>query len=235
VPDGGTLVLGTTLPAEVEELAGAVAARRGARVVQARREPSADPAVRGAFQRRNFALAEAAAEAFHGPLDPAAVTEAAASVRTPGRLELLGRAPLTLLDAAHNAHGVAALLEALPDVLARESLTASGRLVAVVSILSDKDADAMLEALLPHCAHVVATGNSSPRARDPHELATRIAALGSAPVTVEPEPLRALAAARALAGDDGTVLATGSICLVGDLLVDSPAPGCVPGAPEARR
>jgi hypothetical protein len=37
-------------------------------------------------------------------------------------------------------------------------------------------------------------------------------------VTVEPDPLRALAAARALAGVAGTVLATGSICLVGDLL-----------------
>ncbi|HEX4804607.1 MAG TPA: cyanophycin synthetase, partial [Conexibacter sp.] len=205
--------------AAVEELAGAVAGRHGARVVQAGTEPSAAPTARGAFQRRNFALAEAAAEAFLGPLDADAVRDAAASVRTPGRLEPIDRAPLTLLDAAHNAHGVAALLESLPEVLARESLAASGRLVAVVSILSDKDADAMLAALLPHCADVVATSNSSPRARDPHELAERMAALGAARVHVEPDPLRALETARALAGADGTVLATGSICLVGDLLL----------------
>ncbi len=221
VRDRGTLVLGSTLPADVEALAGAVAAEHDAAVVWAPREPSVEPAVRGAFQRRNFALAEAAARAFLGALDAAAVRDAAAAVRTPGLLETLERAPLTLLDAAHNAHGVAALLEALPDVLAREA--SGGRadaapLVAVVSILADKDADAMLTALLPHCAAVVATGNSSPRARDPRELAQRIAALGGPRVAVEPDPRQALATARALAGPDGVVLATGSICLVGDLL-----------------
>ncbi len=219
VRDRGTLVLGAALPAAVEELAGTVAARKRARVVQAGIEPSAQPVARGAFQRRNFALAEAAAEAFLGTLDAAAVRDAAASVRTPGRLEPIDRAPLTLLDAAHNAHGIAALLESLPEVLARESLAASGRLVAVVSILADKDADAMLTALLPHCAEIVATSNSSPRARDAHELAERMAALGPARVHVEPDPVAALATARALAGAHGTVLATGSICLVGDLLV----------------
>ncbi|HEX5146297.1 MAG TPA: cyanophycin synthetase [Conexibacter sp.] len=221
VRDGGTLVLGATLPADVEALADEVAAAHGARVVRAGAEPSAEPSARGGFQRRNFALAEAAAEAFHGELDGDAVRDAAAAVRTPGRLETLDRAPLTLLDAAHNAHGVAALLEALPDVLEREGGSAPDageRLVAVVSILSDKDADAMLTTLLPRCAALVATGNSSPRARDPRELARRVEALGGPPVTVEPDPHAALEAARALAGEDGVVLATGSICLVGDLL-----------------
>ena len=64
----------------------------------------------GAHQGANAACALAAAEAFFGaPLDPEVVDEAFAAVRVPGRLEVLGRQPLLLVDGAHNAAGMAAL------------------------------------------------------------------------------------------------------------------------------
>ena len=61
----------------------------------------------GAFQRRNFALAMAAAEAYLGEPGPERVAEVAATLTVPGRLELLAGEPPTLLDAAHNPDGAA--------------------------------------------------------------------------------------------------------------------------------
>ena len=86
-----TLVLGADLHPEAEAEALLVAERQGATVVRAPAAPPAgvDLLARGAFQRRNFAVACAAAEACLGRLDPAAVRAAAASTIVPGRFEVL--------------------------------------------------------------------------------------------------------------------------------------------------
>lgn len=219
VRDGGTLVLGAGLHPDAVEEAHAAAARHGARLVQAPADPGVELAAPGAFQQRNFALARAAAQAYlearGGTLDLAAVRAAAAAVTVPGRMQVVAHEPLTVLDGAHNAEGVAALAESLPQ------LTAGRRLVAVVSILDDKDAAGMLRALLAHVEHVVFTRNQNPRALPPATLASLWAQLGGAGGAgseLEADPRRALARARELAGAGGVVLATGSIYLVADLL-----------------
>ncbi len=116
--DQTTLVLGEVSP-EVAELAERTARERAAEVVVVGSEPV--PAVRlrasGGFQKRNFALACAAAEAFLGrPLDRDLVARVAATIRVPGRLEQIAESPPTYLDAAHNPAGAAALAESLPAV-----------------------------------------------------------------------------------------------------------------------
>jgi len=215
VSEGATLVLGSGLDPAARAEAGAAPAGR---VVEAGADAGEVLAARGAFQRRNFAVAAAAAEAFLGHLDPEAVHRAAAAVEVPGRFQVVGEAPLTILDGAHNPGGVRALTEAL-----------DAPVVAVVSILDDKDAGEMLRALLPHCAAVVCTASANPRALPPGTLASLTAQLGGpaggGSVTVEPDPHRALARAREIAGPDGTVLATGSIYLVADLVRPASAPG----------
>ena len=61
----------------------------------------------GAHQGVNAACALAAAEAFFGaPLDEDVVGEAFAAVRVDGRLEVVGRRPLCVVDGAHNAAGM---------------------------------------------------------------------------------------------------------------------------------
>ncbi len=224
VRDGGTLVIGAGLPPEAEEEARAAAERHGARLVVAPVDPGVEVAAPGAFQRRNFALARTAAEAYLGAAGSGAdggglrldgVRAAAAAVTVPGRLQVVAHEPLTVLDGAHNAEGVAALAESLPQ------LTAGRRLVAVVSILDDKDAAGMLRALLPFAEHVVFTRSANPRALPPATLASLCAQLGGAGgggSELETDPRRALARARELAGAGGVVLATGSIYLVADLL-----------------
>ncbi len=150
--DQTALVAGGLSPA-VAELAERTAAERGSRFVLAPEDPGADLEVRapGRFQRRNFAIARAAAEAFLGELDPERVAAAAASVTVPGRLELIAERPPIYLDAAHNPAGAAALAEALPAVVGERPL------VACLAILADKDAEEMVRALAPVLSRAVCT------------------------------------------------------------------------------
>jgi dihydrofolate synthase/folylpolyglutamate synthase len=177
----------------------------------------ADPGVAlgapGAFQRRNFALARAAAEAYLGELDEAAVRDAAASVRVPGRLQIVGQAPLVLLDGAHNPEGSAALAESLPEVIGSRR-----PLVAVIAVLDDKDAAGMLSTLLPHCAAVIFTSSQNPRALPPPTLLSLAGQLDGPPGEIVPDPKAAVARAREVAGRSGAVLVTGSIYLIADVL-----------------
>lgn len=213
VRGGATFVIGA-LEAEAEAEAEATVERVGARLVRAPADPGVRLAALGGFQRRNFAVARAAAEAFAGPLDPAEVEAAAASVLVPGRLQPVGEDPLTLLDGAHNPSGLRALAESLPEVVDGRS----GPLIAVVSILEDKDAAGMLEVLLPHCDGVVFTRSMNPRALSPATLESLWRQLGGTAAEIEPDPRRAVRRARERAGAGGSVLVTGSIYLVADLL-----------------
>ena len=124
--------------------------------------------------------------------------DVALAVRARQRLELsepsLGRCNLQL---------------ALPEVIRGRPLT------VVVSILDDKDARAMLGALLPQAENVVFTRTSNPRALSPGTL-THLAERPDA-VTVG-DPKLALERAKELAGPTGAVLATGSIYLIADLV-----------------
>ncbi len=211
---GGVLILGHGLHPDAEAVAEQVAAERGARIVRADADPGVPLSALGAYQRRNFALARATAEAYLGRLDPAAVTTAAAETLVPGRVQVVDSEPVTLVDGAHNPEGMAALAEALDDPFA------AGRtpVVAVISILDDKDAAGMLATLLPKCDALVLTASRNPRALPPPTLESLAGQLGGPPAEVIREPHAALERAREIAGPAGLVLATGSIYLVADLL-----------------
>ena len=205
VRDGATLVLGDDALVVVE-----LAERTGAKIVRptAAEAPGAAVAPLPGYQRRNFAAALAAAEALLGePLDAARVADVAGRVRVPGRLQVVAQRPLTIYDGAHNAPGIAALAGSVPEGT-----------VAVLSILDDKDAAGMLRALLPRLGAAVFTRAPNPRALPPATLADLAGKVGGIRSEIEPDPRRAVARARELAGESGTVLATGSIYLVAELL-----------------
>jgi dihydrofolate synthase / folylpolyglutamate synthase len=219
--DQTTLVLGEVSP-EVEALAERTARERGARIVRAPAEPAAEVRLRapGEFQRRNFALACAAAEAFMGRLDPDLTAQVAAAVTVPGRLELIAEGPPTYVDAAHNPAGARALAEALPAV------SAGRRVVGCLAVLADKDAEAMIAALAPALDRVVCTelpaaaleghGRPGARSRPAAELVAACEAAGLA-ATAEPDFEAALLRARALAAEppEGAVLIAGSHYAIG--------------------
>jgi dihydrofolate synthase/folylpolyglutamate synthase len=166
----------------------------------------------GAHQGVNAAVALAAAEAFFArPLDEDVVHEAFAAVRVPGRLEVLGRRPLLLVDGAHNVAGMTALGRALA-----EEFAVDGSTVAVIGMLSGRDPLAMLAALAPAgLSAVVVCQPDSPRAMPATDVADAARALGLA-VTVEPVVVDALAAARAQVDATGLVVVAGSLSVVGD-------------------
>jgi dihydrofolate synthase/folylpolyglutamate synthase len=136
----------------VASLAELTAAERGAALVVAPDDPGEiELRAPGRFQRRNFALACAAARAFFGDLDPLAVASVATTLTVPGRLEQVGDDPPAFIDVAHNAAGAAALAEGIAEI-------AAGRpVIACIAVLGDKDAGAMIGALAPVLSHVVCT------------------------------------------------------------------------------
>jgi dihydrofolate synthase / folylpolyglutamate synthase len=215
--DQTTLVLGR-VSTPVAELAERTAAVRGARLVRAPEDPG--PELRllapGGFQRRNFALARAAAEAYLGEeLPTKLVAEVAASVAIPGRLERIAEAPTVYVDAAHNPDGVAALAEALPG------LAGGRRVVGCLAILADKDAAAMVRELAPALERAVCTelpaaalaahGRPGARSRTAAELAA-LCEEGGLSAEAVPDFASALGRARALAAaaPEGLVLVAGS-------------------------
>jgi dihydrofolate synthase / folylpolyglutamate synthase len=194
-----TDVLGETREAIAAEKLAVVA--RGATVVLG--EPEWESLAR-AREAGRVVLAEdlgrAAAEALLGrPL------EGEVEIALAGRFERVGD---DVFSGAHNPAGVDWLLERLP----RRDY------VVVVSILADKDADAMLRRLSRAGHTLVATASHSARSLAADELARRARPHFDA-VEGRAEPADALARARELAGDDGAILVTGSLYLLADLAV----------------
>jgi dihydrofolate synthase/folylpolyglutamate synthase len=212
VRPGGTLVVGADVHEDAMALARRVCGARGAALVVAPAHSGLELLAQGEHQQRNFAVARAAAEAYHGPLDETAVRAAAASTLVPGRFQVVDEAPVTVVDGAHNAAGMAALAQSL------RAFVGERRLIACVSVLDDKDAAGMLRELLPLCAEVVFTQSANPRALPAATLESLSGQLGGPPARTVAEPRRALEAARAAAGPDGVAVATGSIYLIADLL-----------------
>jgi dihydrofolate synthase/folylpolyglutamate synthase len=214
VAPGSTLVVG-----ELDPEAEAEVAKVDARVIHA--DPAEGAPFTG-FQRNNFAVAKVAAgeflaaaedrPAWPASLDEAAVLRAASSLTVPGRFQVVADAPLTIFDGAHNPSGVAALASALRDAVGEKPL------VAVLSVLDDKDAAGMLRELVPLASGAVFTASRNPRALSPATLSSLWDQLGGPAAEIEGDPRAAVERAQALAGEEGAVVATGSIYLVADLL-----------------
>ncbi len=178
----------------------------------------------GAHQGDNAAIALAAAEAFVGaPLEADAVYDAFTRVRSPGRLEIVGRHPLVLLDGAHNVAGA----EALRDALAEEFAPAPRTLV--LGLLREKDPREMLTALgLDEVAQLVCARPPNPRALDPQHIADAAIALGfpEAHIEVVGDVAQAVSSALLSTAEDGEIIITGSLYFVGaarGMLVDARA------------
>jgi dihydrofolate synthase/folylpolyglutamate synthase len=171
----------------------------------------------GAHQGVNAAVALAATEAFFGDaLAPDVVAEGFAAVRVPGRLEVLGRRPLLLVDGAHNAAGMAALGAALT-----EEFAVDGTAVAVVGMLSGRDPSAMLEPLVAAGVRdIVVCEPNTPRAMPVAAVAEAGRALGFV-VYEEPDVRDAVRTARGMVDADGLVVVAGSLYVVGAARADA--------------
>jgi dihydrofolate synthase/folylpolyglutamate synthase len=164
----------------------------------------------GARLAEDALLGVVAALAFLGDreIDREILAGALAQVRSPGRMEVVLRTPLVVLDGAHNPDAAASVAEAMRESFRRE------RLWLVASILGDKDVAGVLAALVPLADEVVVTRNDSPRAAPVEQLSKEVEALGRR-AHVEPVVEDAVRFAIDRAGANDCVLVTGSLYTVG--------------------
>ncbi|WP_025273655.1 bifunctional folylpolyglutamate synthase/dihydrofolate synthase [Haloglycomyces albus] len=179
--------------------------------------------VHGEHQAHNAATAVAAVETLLGngeqkELDREVLEEAFGQFSTPGRLEVVRTSPTVILDAAHNPAGMDATVRAV------DSEFTFRKLIGVVGILADKEADYMLELLEPVLDEVVITRPTSDRAMPAATLGEKANdVFGPERVTVVSRLDEAISTAMQEAENDddayeagGGVLVTGSVFTVSD-------------------
>ena len=221
---GAPAILAAAEPAILSLLAEEARARGAGPVLRLGHELAPLPgplSLAGEHQRRNAALAVAAASAALPGLAEAAIGSGLSAVRWPGRLEQLARGGQAyVLDLAHIAEGARALAVALGG-LPRPR-------VLVFGVAADKDADAMLALLRPAVDTVIFTRGRSDRLVDPARLAK------DSPSRMCSSVREALSAASA---PGGTVVVAGSCYLVGEVraeLLGEPEDPVAVGDPAAR-
>jgi dihydrofolate synthase/folylpolyglutamate synthase len=132
-----------------------------------------------------------------------------ASVRWPGRLEVLGQHPWVIVDGAHNGDSMCKLGASLKEIFPHE------RTILIWGVSADKDLDSMLDAILPAVDVILVTQAHHPRAADPDQLVERIGSRGRQAIAVAVD--EAIECALSLAGKGDLICGTGSLFVVADL------------------
>ena len=169
----------------------------------------------GAHQHDNAATAIAALHAIRErfPVEPKVLVTALKGVEWPGRLQILSRDPLVVVDGAHNAASAEVVANALDRNFQFE------RLQLVLGLTDGKDALGVLTALVPRANSVFLTRSMHERSASPEDLRGLVGEVGpETEVRVLNDASSALDAAMATAQPRDLVLVTGSLFLVGEAL-----------------
>ncbi len=171
------------------------------------------PAMVGNYQHENAAAAIAALHSLKQPLPVtmAAIRQGVARARLPGRFQIVGTEPLRILDVAHNPHAARALASNLA------SLPRLGRRLAVLAMLADKDAGAVVDALEAVFDHWHVAGLSGARGRTSAKLAAVLQGKGLA-VSAHDDVAAAWQAACQETKPADTIVAFGSFHTVAEVM-----------------
>lgn len=167
----------------------------------------------GVHQLKNAAAAFAALEllkekGYH--ISRQAMKDGVAKAYIPARMEVLGRAPLIILDGAHNPGAARVLAQALEKYLPHR------KIIGVMGMLKDKDSKSSLKSLASLFHTLITVSPKNPRALPAEDLADRAREYCSQ-VFVEEDLSKAISLARNLAGEDGAVVICGSLYLAGEI------------------
>lgn len=168
--------------------------------------------IHGRHQVDHLATAIATSEMFLGrELDHDALAFAVGSMSAPGRLEVVGRRPLVIVDGAHNVQGVGGLAE----TLMHEFPAMEWQLV--LGVRGERDVAELVAPMEGLVEHVFATAPDDPAAIPPERVAAAAKVSLGTEATVLPDVLDALAHAKEAAGEEGGVVVAGSLYLVGEV------------------
>jgi dihydrofolate synthase/folylpolyglutamate synthase len=177
------------------------------------RYPGLQLRMHGRHQTDHLATAIVAVEALFGrALDADAVREAVSAAESPGRIEVVHRGPLVIVDGAHNEEGIdglaAALLEEFPD----------SRRILVVGFRGERDPAKLLTPLLGVVDEVIATAPDDDDAIEAGEIARAARQVFGEDTVVEAvTPVtQALTEALHRVSETEAVVVTGSLYVVGE-------------------
>ena len=168
----------------------------------------------GAHQLKNACTALTALTVLRGRgwrIPDAAIREGFASVRWPGRFEVLCNDPLFIADGGHNPQ----CLEALEDALRR--YLPGRRIVFLNGCMADKDYGEMFRHLLPFSDEFVTVTPRNPRSLPAEDLAAWLNARGAKAIACV-SVAEGVRTAIGLAGPHGALCACGSLYMIGDIV-----------------
>lgn len=138
-----------------------------------------------------------------------AAIDGLAKVRIHGRLEVVRDQPRTVVDAAHNAASIAALMRGIGQNIGYDSM------VVIFGCSADKDIEGMLSQLQLGADKVIFTNTGTPRSVDPNELHARFLEKTQKMAQVGEKLDEAYRIARNCVTRDDLICITGSVHLVG--------------------
>ena len=193
IKSGGDVLIYGGDPA-VEEVFEDISAERGARLIKADFSRITDTTfsldgikldftpydglfipLAGAYQPYNAAMAVSALEILRGKgyrISDGDIRNGLASVKWPGRFEVLGRDPVFILDGSHNPQGMKATAESLRALFGDE------KFVFILGVMADKDVDTMVEYIASLAKVILVVKPGHERAMDPAELAEKLKRFG---------------------------------------------------------
>jgi len=166
----------------------------------------------GDHQAINCAVALGMMDALKGrgvAIDDQLATEGLASVTLEGRMEVVHEEPRILVDGAHNAASVEALMRAIGQNIPYDSM------VVIFGCHRDKDVSGMLRHIQLGADKVIFTSTGSPRSCAPSELAARFGELRGKMAQVAEDVEEALHIAQSAVDREDLICVTGSFVLVG--------------------
>ena len=161
----------------------------------------------GGYQVDNASLAVAACEELG--IEEDAIRKGLKKAKHTGRLELVGRKPLVLLDSAHNVNGIKSLVGNL-------DLFDCKRRIVVFGVMKDKNMKEMLRILAPHCDFLIAAKSDGKRPESAKKIAKE--ASNYTNVIAIPDVKKAFQKAKKKAKKDDMIIVCGSIYLLGEFL-----------------
>jgi dihydrofolate synthase/folylpolyglutamate synthase len=132
-------------------------------------------------------------------------------VSWPGRLQVISRRPLVVVDGAHNIDAARRLAQSIEQYFSFE------RAILVIGASEDKDIAGIVSELYSLFGEVIVTRSRHPRAMAPASLAAEFAGRGVEAQVAE-DVSSALPQALALAGDKDLVCVAGSLFIVGEAM-----------------
>src|SRR5258708_24020530 len=143
-------------------------------------------------------------------INDARAMEGLSKVTIPGRMEMVSQTPRVLVDGAHNAASVDALMKAIGQHIPCDSI------VLIFGCCADKDVAGMLDRITSGADKGIFTNVDNIRSANPEELAAPYVELYGKMAQVAPTLQEALAIANRAVTREDLICITGSFYLVGE-------------------